>query len=90
MRWSKQRIFLPLFVLLFPSLPLLSLSADTFTGVAVSDGDIISVIREGRAVKVRLHGIDCPEGGQPFGTQAKQYTSDMTFANEVEVRIKTL
>ena len=46
---------------------------DTFTGkvVGVSDGDTISVMRKGRAVKVRLHGIDCPEKRQPFGTRAK-------------------
>ena len=40
-------------------------------------------------MKVRLHGIDCPERGQPFGSRAKQYTSEMAFGNEVEVRIKT-
>jgi len=44
--------------------------------VGVSDGDTISVMRGGRAVKVRLNGIDCPENGQPFGTRAKQYTRE--------------
>jgi endonuclease YncB( thermonuclease family) len=35
------------------------IARDTFTGkvIGVSDGDTISVMREGRAVKVRLHGI---------------------------------
>jgi len=61
-----------------------------FTGkvVGVSDGDTISVMREGRAVKVRLYGIDCPEKKQPYGTRAKQYTSDMAFHNKVTVRVK--
>jgi len=47
MRWSKRKIFLPVFAFLFLSLPLFSLAADTFTGkvVGVSDGDTISVIR---------------------------------------------
>ena len=46
-------------------------ASETFTGklVGVSDGDTISVIRGGQAVKVRLHGIDCPEKKQPFGRQ---------------------
>jgi len=78
----RQSIFLPLLVLLFLSIPIFSQAADsqtgTFTGkvVGVSDGDTISVMRGGRAVKVRLNGIDCPENGQPFGTRAKQYTRE--------------
>jgi len=57
------------------------LLAGTFTGkvVGVTDGDTISVMRSGRAVKVRLHGIDCPEGGQDFGRRAKQFTSGLVF-----------
>jgi len=45
-------------------------------------------MREGKAVKVQLHGIDCPEKKQPYGTKAKRFTSDRAFRNEVEVRIK--
>jgi micrococcal nuclease len=68
MRRPKQRIFLPVFVCLLLSIPLFSLAAGTFTGkvVAVSDGDTIKVMRKDRAVKVRLHGIDCPEKRQPL------------------------
>ena len=104
MRWPNQRIFLPLLVLLFISLlpyPQAAdsqtawvktvLSSDTLRGkvVGVSDGDTISVMREGRAVKVRLAGIDCPEKGQPFGTRAERFTSDLAFGKEVTVGVKT-
>ena len=64
----RQSIFLSLLVLLFLSIPLFSLAAETFTGkvIAVADGDTISVMRQGRAVKVRLRGIasmgKAPEG----------------------------
>jgi endonuclease YncB( thermonuclease family) len=36
---------------------------DTFTGkvVGLSDGDTLSVLREGKAMKVLLYGIDTPE-----------------------------
>jgi micrococcal nuclease len=86
MRWPKQKIFLPLFVLLFLSIPISS-QTTTFTGkvVGVADGDTISIMRGGQAVKVRLHGIDCPEKKQPFGTRAKRFTSEMAFGMEVEV-----
>jgi micrococcal nuclease len=91
MGWTCRKPFLSLLVLLFLSVPLPSLAADTFTGkvVGVFEGDTISAMRHGRAVEVRLAGIDCPEGMQPYGTRAKQYTSEMAFGNEVEVRVKT-
>jgi len=66
-----------------PTLPSLH-----FTGkvVGVSDGDTISALHNGRAEKVRLHGIDCPEKGQGFGTVAKQTASDLAFDKEVTVQ----
>jgi endonuclease YncB( thermonuclease family) len=70
--------------------PLLA-SADQFTGkvVGISDGDTISVLREGKAVKVRLHGVDTPEKARAFGTQARQFTSDMVFQRDVTVDVHT-
>lgn len=61
--------------------------ADSFTGkcVGVSDGDTVSVMKDGSAVKVRLNGIDCPESGQDFGAKAKKFTSDLAFGKEVRV-----
>lgn len=93
MRWVSWKTFLSLPVLLFLSVPLFSTAADParFMGkvVEVCGGDIISVMREGRAVEVRLHGIDCPEKRQAFWTRAKRFTSEMAFGNEVEVRVQT-
>jgi micrococcal nuclease len=56
--------------------------------VGISDGDTISVLREGKAVKVRLHGVDTPEKAQAFGTQARKFTSDMAFQQTVTVAIR--
>ncbi len=104
MRLLNQKTSLLLFVLLLTWIPPFSRAADfkgawanvafaseTFTGkvVGVSDGDTISVMREGKAVKVRLHGIDCPEKKQPYGTKAKRFTSDMAFGKEVTIWGKT-
>jgi endonuclease YncB( thermonuclease family) len=39
---------------------------EQFSGevVAIADGDTLSVLQDGKAVKVRLHGIDTPEKAQ--------------------------
>jgi micrococcal nuclease len=59
-----------------------------FTGrvVGVSDGGTIKVMHNGRAEKIRLHGIDCPEKGQAFGSKAKQFTSALVFGKTVTVQ----
>lgn len=54
--------------------------------VGVSDGDTISVMHDGKAEKIRIYGIDCPESHQDFGQKAKQFTSSMVFGKIVEVK----
>jgi len=80
-----MKVLLALLLLLLTA-PLLA--GETYTGkcVIVHDGDTISVMKAGRAVKIRLEGIDCPELGQDFGTRAKQFTSGMVFGKDVEVK----
>jgi endonuclease YncB( thermonuclease family) len=57
--------------------------------VGVTDGDTITVLtRDRRQVKVRLHGIDAPESAQPYGTRAKQRTSELSFGQAVTVQPK--
>jgi endonuclease YncB( thermonuclease family) len=61
--------------------------AEQFSGnvVGVADGDTISVMHNGKAVKVRLQGIDCPEKRQAYGARAKQFTSQRVFGQVVTV-----
>jgi len=82
-------------VSLFAALCLLALavfsgSSAAFQGkvVGVLDGDTIEVMQGGRAVRVRLDGIDCPEKRQAFGARAKQFTSRMVFGKEVRIMEK--
>jgi endonuclease YncB( thermonuclease family) len=51
--------------------------------VGVHDGDTITVLRDRQRIRVRLHGIDCPELGQPFGRPAKRLTSSLVFQPEM-------
>jgi len=81
-----QRIILFAFIL---CLHISTAFAADFTGkvVGITDGDTIKVMHNGRAEKIRLNGIDCPEKGQPFGTKAKEFTSEMVFGKTVTVHV---
>jgi endonuclease YncB( thermonuclease family) len=72
--------------LLLMALPIL-VHAEQLTGtvVGISDGDTISVLREGKGVKVRLDGVDTPEKTQAFGTKARQCTAAWVFQKEVTI-----
>jgi endonuclease YncB( thermonuclease family) len=78
-----MRYALPFVLILIPSI-----AFGDFSGrvVGVSDGDTIKVLHKGKAEKIRLYGIDCPEKGQAFGTKAKQFTSQLVFGKEVTVK----
>jgi micrococcal nuclease len=62
---------------------------EEFSGrvVGVTDGDTISVLRQGRAATVRLVGIDAPEKGQAYGQRAKQFAASLAFGETVTVRV---
>lgn len=54
--------------------------------VGISDGDTVTVMRDGRGTKVRLAEIDCPESGQPFGMKAKRFVADAIGGGKVTVK----
>lgn len=64
-------------------------SSGEFIGevVAVHDGDTVRVLHDGKEEKVRLFGIDCPELGQAFGRQAREFTSAMAFGKMARVSV---
>ncbi len=53
--------------------------------IAIKDGDTIEVLYQGKPLRVRLQGIDCPERNQDFGQKAKQFASDFCFNRQVEI-----
>jgi len=72
--------------------------AASFTGkvVKVSDGDTIQVLKDGKAVKIRLAEIDCPEighgrkrPGQPYGKAAKQFALNLVSSKTVRIDVIT-
>ena len=63
-------------------------TADEFTGkvIRVVDGDTIDVLTDAKeTIRIRLHGIDCPERGQPFGNNATQALKASILGNVVKV-----
>lgn len=62
--------------------------ADTLTGrvVGVVDGDTLDIVDDAKAQhRVRVHGIDAPERGQPFSQKARGKLSELTFGKTVRV-----
>lgn len=65
-------------------LPLLSYSQITAKVVGIKDGDTIVVLLKDKTQQtLRLAEVDCPENGQAFGKNAKQFTSDAVFGKEI-------
>src|SRR5437867_7612369 len=81
-----RRLFLSVVLSLILLPPTIAFADFSGRVVGVTDGDTIKVLHNDKAEKIRLHGIDCPEKGQPYGTKAKQFTSQMVFGNEVIVK----
>ncbi len=73
-------------VLLASAVPLVG--AETIVGkvVAIADGDTLTVLDALKHEhKIRLSGIDAPEGGQAFGKPSKRALSDCAFGKQATV-----
>lgn len=52
--------------------------------VDVTDGDTFKLLKnDSLQIKVRLHGVDCPETKQPFSSVCKKYLFDLIFGKQV-------
>ncbi|MBU1566858.1 MAG: thermonuclease family protein [Proteobacteria bacterium] len=70
-----------------------STTTDTFTGqcVDVADGDTITVQSQtNEKIKIRLAGIDSPEGVQAHGEKSKQYLSSLVYGKRVRIEPETI
>ncbi len=59
------------------------------TIVSVADGDTVRARLDssGRTLSIRLEGIDAPERGEPFSTQARNATRVMLFNRKVQLKV---
>ena len=69
---------------IFIFLPVIFFSQIPAKVIAIYDGDTITVLLENKtSKKLRLAEVDCPERGQPFGKNAKQFISDQIFGKQI-------
>ena len=82
-RWLRV---LGLAVPLLALLPIPGFSS-TWSGrvVAIHDGDTLTALRRGRAVKIRLNAIDAPELDQPHGQQSRKSLSGLCYDRQATV-----
>ena len=68
---------------------MLRLLGQTISGtiVSVADGDTVRArLDSGSTIRIRLEGIDAPERGEPFSTQARNATRVMLFNKKVQLK----
>jgi micrococcal nuclease len=82
----KHKIALFIFILL-----LLPVVTWAWSGkvVNIADGDTITVLsKDKQQVRIRLCGIDAPEGGQPFGSKSTLFVRSLAARKTVEVDVR--
>ncbi|MDC0335336.1 thermonuclease family protein [Pseudodesulfovibrio sp.] len=60
-------------------------SAETGRFLTTIDGDSLLVEYKGRSREVRLIGIDAPEWGQEYGTQAKSHAMSFCYGHKLRL-----
>lgn len=56
--------------------------------VGIKDGDTVVVLDSlNNQTTLRLAEVDCPEKSQPYGTKAKQFTSDQIYLKTIKYMI---
>ena len=54
--------------------------------ISIADGDTFTMMVNNESIRVRLHGIDCPEKGQDFSKSAKEFLSHRIATKTVSVK----
>lgn len=83
-QWKPSRLLVLILILFLNASP--CLAAD-FSGrvTEVLTGDTLVVVHNGQLQRVRLFGVDAPDKRQPFGLEAKQFTTRLVLGKQVTV-----
>ena len=77
--------FFKLFILFIYSITAYSQTTLYAKVIGVKDGDTVVVLDSlNNQTTLRLAEVDCPEKSQPFGTKAKQFTSDQIYLKTIK------
>ncbi|REC39804.1 nuclease [Chryseobacterium sp. 5_R23647] len=70
-----------IFLLFFSNIVFAQISGKV---IGIKDGDTVVILLEGNIQKtLRVAEVDNPENSQPFGKNAKQFTSDQIFGKQI-------
>ena len=73
--------YLYIFLLFFSNIVFAQISGKV---IGIKDGDTVVILLEGNIQKtLRVAEVDSPENSQPFGKNAKQFTSDQIFGKQI-------
>ena len=84
----KAKLFSVLIIAVVPWLVWAGDYSFTADVISIADGDTITVTHDGQKIKIRLYGIDCPEGKQPYGDEAKAFTESLCSGRQVTLIVK--
>lgn len=76
----RNTLFSLCLILTIGALPTIS-AAESVRFLTIIDGDSMLVESKGRTLEVRLIGIDAPEWGQEYGTQAKSHALSFCYGH---------
>lgn len=67
---------------------LLHAPASAHKVIGISDGDTMTLLVNGKPLKIRLANIDAPESKQAFGQKSKQHLSALCFRSDASYRTR--
>lgn len=74
-------------ILIIFFLPAVAISQLTGRVVGITDGDTFTLLDSNKnQIKIRLHGIDCPEKSQPFSNNCKKYLTELIYLKQVSIQ----
>jgi endonuclease YncB( thermonuclease family) len=80
-----MKLLISFFLFQFSIISGICQSALTAKVVGIKDGDTVVVLDSlNNQTTLRLAEVDCPEKSQPFGTKAKQFTSDQIYLKTIK------
>ncbi|MDH6253143.1 micrococcal nuclease [Chryseobacterium sp. H1D6B] len=80
-----MRKFRKMFFLMLLAVSNVILSQTRAKVIGIKDGDTVLVLdKDNNQVTLRLAEVDCPEKGQAFDKNAKQFTSDLVYGKQIK------
>lgn len=81
---NMKSSYIALLIFIFP---LLGYGAQV---IGIADGDTMTILQDGKPLKLRLANIDAPEKRQSFGGRSKQSLFDLCWGKDVTYKVQDI